>query len=62
MPSLIRSDLISCAEFQQRLRFALDNYADFCRTIKADQHMNRPIDWLDHFQEFLTLVELERRK
>lgn len=61
-PKLVQTGTISFREFQQRLGFAVENYAEYCKVIKADEHSNRPIDWLDHFMEFLSLEELNRRK
>lgn len=62
MPQLIVTGTISCVEFQQRLKWALDNYAEFCRIMRVDRNSHPPIEWLDHFQEFLSLAELEKRK
>lgn len=62
MPSLLQDGTISCLEFQQRLVYAVQNYIEYCKTMGVDRQSAPPIEWLDHFQEFLDLEALERRK
>lgn len=61
-PKLVNDGTISCAEFHLRLTYALENYVEYCRLIKINEKSFPPVEWLDHFQTFLDLSELERRK
>lgn len=62
IPTLVRDGTISNAEFLLRLIRCLENYQEYCRVMKVDRSSAPPIEWLDHFTEFLDLSELERAK
>lgn len=60
MPQML--NIISHAEFMTRLRNAVDYYETYCKIIGAASNKERPVDWLDHFQEYLDVEALEKRK
>ena len=62
MPTLVQDGTISNREFLVRLCRMVENYQEYCRIMKVHDLSAPPIEWLDHFQEFLTLGELERAK
>lgn len=59
-PSLVAAN-ISWHEFERRLMRAHQNYSEFCRIRGLTDKYQTPIQWLDHFQEFLDLAEIERK-
>lgn len=59
-PTLVNDGTISNVEFVIRLVKCVENYVEYCKIMKVDKTSAPMIEWLDHWNEFLDLAELDR--
>lgn len=56
-----RPENIPFHEFCGRLGMALQNYIEYCKVTDFTEARMPLILWLEHYQEFLSVEELEKR-
>lgn len=54
------STTISCQDFQRRLIRAHQLYVEYCVTMGVMDLRQEPIEWLDHFLDFMSADVIEK--